>query len=385
VAFRDELRASQERVRNLQQEVDTLRAEREGTEELEEKLKKLSSALDEARGELETLKASRRAPSDRSRGSPFLFAALGVLCAAGAGAYLVLRRVPAEEPPPAPAPSEIAEAPEPSPAPIPEPVRAPEPAPRPSPAPGPEGEVRWRGTVKTSNADGVARGAPCTLDLQLRGVRGRHVVLTCGKTTLYDSDEAINGISSTSSGAYERVDGTGYRYQLAYSDIGPRTGKRAQVTLDSTAQQAVAFRETAPVYRVEVKLERWSDPRSGGALYVPAGASTAPIALALVVERVTGTNVLREGDPCELDLRLDGAGADAAPRCVARLKCKTGTAYGGKDLGYAGCELGADGRVVRFSDDEIGADPALAVDVAAVTATLRTAAFEASFGPRPGP
>ena len=40
-----------------------------------------------------------------------------------------------------------------------------------------------------------------------------------------------------------------------YSDVGSRTGARAQALLDTSLREGVVFRETVPLYRVSFSIE----------------------------------------------------------------------------------------------------------------------------------
>jgi hypothetical protein len=380
VAFRDELEASRARVQQLQQEVDTLRAERASTEELEQKLEKLSGTLEEAQAELSRLKAARgSAPGGSRVGLASLVAILAL--GLGIGIVWLVRSVPDEAE--APAPTQEPPSPPPEPPKIAE-LLLPPPAPLPT-ITAPQADLVWHGKVKTASGSEVAPGTPCTLEVHLRPLRTWHVKLGCGKTPLYDSEAKLDGMSQTSSGLYERFDGdAAFRYQVVYSDIGTRTGERAQITLDGNAKQAVAFRETAPLYRVEVELEPMSDARTGPPLVVAADASRAALQRRAEVRVVTGKAPVKVGDACTLDLRVDGASKEEI-ECRASLECGKRRLYGGKDLGYARCELDPSGRPARFVDDVIAKDGSLQVDLGAATANAAAADWSVDLALLPPP
>ena len=51
--------------------------------------------------------------------------------------------------------------------------------------------------------------------------------------------------------------------------MGTRTGKRAQVSIDSIAKAASVWSESAPAYRVELTVPYQSEPVKGRALPDP--------------------------------------------------------------------------------------------------------------------
>ncbi len=107
--------------------------------------------------------------------------------------------------------------------------------------------VSLSGSSCTMTTDGVATDA--------KGFGPTHVVVTCGRETLYDNHDPFNGSSSVSFGFEEMPAAKPgqYDYTFVYSDMGARTG-RAQATMDTRHKQAVIWRDTVPVSRVQLVL-----------------------------------------------------------------------------------------------------------------------------------
>jgi hypothetical protein len=100
-------------------------------------------------------------------------------------------------------------------------------------------------------------------------------------------------------------------FTLAFSDIGTRTGARAQVDLDTTRRQASVFRDTIPRFRVELSLPATSVPGA------PLSGPAQRLRRAGKVSHVTGAAPVKEGATCVLRAMATGKGKD----CAAEVAC----------------------------------------------------------------
>jgi hypothetical protein len=361
--FRDELHAAQERVRSLEQQVTDLQSDKERAEGLENQLEAIQRQLDSALGELNQL---RRVQGGKPPGSRVaVVAGVGLatlLVTAGAAFFLV--RSPARYEAPVARPAVVEE-------PAAQPVvpAAPDTPAVPS---GPPFEVGWKGTVSKAEGTALAVGAGCKLSAHGRGTALERAVLRCGEVVLYDSDDPLDGMSHWRRQLIERPDksGKGLRYGLEWHDTGSRSGKRAELTASTDGAQAVASRETAPTYRVEVKLEKLSEERGGTPLFFKTMPSADPVTRDLVVASVEGSAPVAVGDSCRALLEVAAASGDEL-RCRAELSCGTSQVYGPGS--WANCELDASGKPLRAKDDgptSSDNDPTLELDMTSGNARL---------------
>lgn len=205
------------------------------------------------------------APLAPQSGSSFVaVAALGfaVIMLGGVGAGFLFARAPAPRVA-APIPERVV--PTMTAAPRPTATVAPTPS-APAAEPGRPFSLVWPATVTGATGIAFPGGAKCKMTTEgtatdARGFGPTKVVVQCGDQVLYSNQESFNGSSSTSFGLEEMPSATKkageFTYYMVYSDIGSRTG-RAQMSLDTRANQAVIWRETVPTMRVVLSLKNVS-------------------------------------------------------------------------------------------------------------------------------
>lgn len=277
MGYRDDRDALRAKVEGLERELDATKRELEAERGEDDRVAEIERRMAEARAVLAELEAElarvRGRRGDETRARKTLLIALVLAIGGGAAAaYWVQVRspppVPVVAPPPPPMPA-IPPAPEPS-------------APPPKPSPPPPGRrvtAVWPATVKRAKGV-VAVDCEVTATLESRGsdIRVPALEVTCGGKPVYRSTDPLNGMSSFSSGVEESAGpepGTA-TYALVYEDKGPRTGSRAEVSIDTTAEAAAVWRDSVPAYRVELKLPRNSKPVRGEPLLSATAGSPAP-------------------------------------------------------------------------------------------------------------
>jgi hypothetical protein len=344
--FRDELHASRERVHILEQELEVLRSESARGKQLEARLEELSRELGRANAELVRLRGP--APGERrSRLAAGVVVASLLTGVAAAGALFVLR----------PRSAAVANGVDGAQARSPARVAAP-------------ATLAWEGRVKSVvGTTTLATGAPCRVAATTRGVEVRSLELRCGEVVLYDAHKPTGGVDSPVAEIYESPDGDGYRYQLRYADLGPRSGPRAQIDLDSARGSAAAWREVPSAMRVEIDLERESARREE-ALLITGGAWVGGEA---TVTKIDGRAPLSVGAACRVGVRVTRQGG--TKNCVAAVRCGQELLYGGLDLGFSRCHVDGQGQPRTFRDEEVADDPALDVDLDHRSASLRTRGY----------
>lgn len=264
--YRDERDAMRGRIENLEQDLATANRELEERRraedparlaELEKQLAEARRKLDDVGGELARLRGTRR-PGN------VLTVVVGVVTIAGGvlGFALFAARRP---PPIAPPPSRglpVEEAPKPI-------ATTPPPAPV---VPGLQAKARWTGSVTRATGLALAPGTACVLDATLeggaRGIVAKELSVSCGGKVLYRSTDKLEGMSMNSSGTAEEPGpsaGTQV-YQLAYHDKGTRTGARNEISLDTESKTGAVWRDSAPMWRVELSIAPKSAPVQGDAL-----------------------------------------------------------------------------------------------------------------------
>ncbi|MCU0654441.1 MAG: protein kinase [Polyangiaceae bacterium] len=205
------------------------------------------------------------------------------------------------------------------------------------------------------------------------------VVGRCGTEVLFHSQDQLEGTSMLSWDLSEEpVLGRAgvFRYRLRYSDVGPRTGARAQATIDTEHRQGMLFRETVPLYRVALRIEPDSATRHGSGLLARNNQQfSAVIERIGQVTEVVGKSPVAKGASC--NLMLSPAGSEL--NCRARLTCEGKKLYGSThDNGYARCDLER-GSPIGFFDpgsDRPGDDPETRLDLKAGTLSLKEARGE---------
>ena len=189
---------------------------------------------------------------------------------------------------------------------------------------------------------------------------------------LYDSSASWSGMSNSSSSLDElpvagevRV----FEYTLKEEDIGPRSGERNQITLDTHEGFVEAFRDTPPSFRVKATIDRFSPRRSGRPLFdedIPAFADVVRR-----VAKVTSRSgpVPFGGSTCDLSL---SPAATTGENCRALLTCGGKVLFGGGTVGFEKCVMEG-GEPVSLVDPyptPKDHDPELRLDLSAGTATL---------------
>ena len=120
-----------------------------------------------------------------------------------------------------------------------------EPSFSPEPPPAPVATTaRWSARVTRATGRAPAAGTPCRIEAALTrsggSIKVTAVAVRCGNARVYDSDDALEGMSMQSSGAEERGGerpGTSV-YALQYHDTGTRSGTRSQASIDTLAGSA---------------------------------------------------------------------------------------------------------------------------------------------------
>lgn len=370
--YRDERDALRGRVENLEQDLAGAREElsraQEGDkqkriEDLERKMADARRVLDELDGELVKL---RGRPERRGPGL-FLAVGAGFALLGIVGAYLLVSVRPAPRVAPVlPAPALPAED-------APRPVATVAPAREDAP---PAREVtrasaRWAAKVSRATGLALAHGSSCVIEARLEGAGDKigvpGLTVTCGDRALYDSADPLNGMSSSGSGVRERAgeERGSQRYVLAYDDQGTRTGKRSQVSIDTSKRLAAVWSDSVPAYRVELDVPLESEAVKGRALLA---ATDWTLRRGAVVKAVSGQSPVRVGARCDLRVSPLARGG----QCQTRLRCGASVVYGAGESGYAECAVEGN-AVVRVTDPDTtpnGGDPKIDVDVAAGTVTV---------------
>ena len=201
------------------------------------------------------------------------------------------------------------------------------------------------------------------------------LTLRCKGTLLYDSSVAPNGTADTSFGLAEMPvsSQTGsFVYSMSAQDLGPRSGPRAQIAVETADGQAEAFRDALPSFRVVVSVDRTSAARRGR----PLREENVPPFTQIATR--TAKVVTRSGavpfavSTCTLRI---SPGHNVKQNCRVNLSCGGQEVYGAGTAGTTGfndCVLAA-GAPVSFEDPNptpTDDDPMLKADLAAGTATL---------------
>jgi hypothetical protein len=246
-------------------------------------------------------------------------------------------------------------------------------------------DLLWKAKVTKATGVGLKKNAACTIQASTNGRSFSAMQVRCSDQVLYDSQQTLNGMSSTSSVLAESPVGDdesqGIAYAALYNDIGARQG-RAQVTLDTTQRQAVVFSEAAPVFRVELETEMASEPRHGKALFFGGPAHRKPLERAFKVVSAIGATTVRAEESCRVSVRLVNHLKQASV-CAAAVSCGKQVLYGQpKEMTGSGsvvpkyqaaCQLdAATGYPATFSDQtgSVQGSPKLELDLRAGTAVI---------------
>jgi hypothetical protein len=329
MTYRDDREALHHRVAQLEQELQDARREGEehGRDDAQARAAALEQRLAGMRAELETmgaeLDALRGGKPRRGRGVILAAAGMAVVLVSGGAAALLLREParPAPPPPPPPPAVEPQAAPQ-APIPLqpldPRELTAPVPTDPPSSSPASRSTTaRWNAKVTRAEGLAIAAGTGCTVEATIAtsdtNASVKELSIQCGTQSLYRSTDRLNGMSQRASDAREVLGPADDKstFTLAYRDLGPRTGERAQIDLDTTHRQASVFRETIPRFRVELSVPATS---TEGA---PLSGPDQRLRRAGKVRQVTGSAPVKIGASCVLRAMATGKRAD----CVAELAC----------------------------------------------------------------
>jgi hypothetical protein len=354
--YRDDRDALRDRVRSLEEEVETSHRELEeqrrvadGTRvaELEARMAEARRVIDGLQREVDAIRPQRRGPT-----LAYVIAGGAVTLVAGMGAFLVLvRSTPRPPPPPfeSPAPVVVATA------------VTPPAAPTPAPRPRRSETARFGAKVRSSTGAAPGPGAKCSVEAKVAGdgdslsVTALDVV--CGSVALYRSSDPINGVSmSTTSVEEELGASSGVVYTaLRWDDKGERTGARGQISLASAHRAATIWRDSVPTFKVALEIDAASAPVASPPLL---DGTRLALRTGLVVGSTTGQAPVKKGASCNL------VATPSSAKCPVRIACGSTVLYG-ETGSVAPCTLD-DGRVATVNDPEVtklDGDPALAVDV----------------------
>lgn len=327
MGYRDDREALHNRIAKLEAELEQARREGEerGRSDADRRAAVLEAHVREMRAELERIEkelAELRGVGSRSssmRAKLGLVVGAGVVAVFVAGVLVGARngKAPRTLPPePVSPPMKVPQMPAP---PIPQTVAT-------TASPPPERGVprsahpRWMAKVTRAEGVSLAQGGLCLVETTVRTADTNAIVTAlsvyCGSLALYRSGDELSGISESSSSVREVLGPTDDKgtFTLVYRDIGPRTGARSQIDLDSTQGQAVVWRETIPRFKVELALERESIPgpplsgfelrlRRSGKIVATKGAAPAKTGAACVL-RAMATG--REAE-CAAEIRCGDA------------------------------------------------------------------------------
>lgn len=373
--YRDERNALRGRVDNLEQELQTAKKEleeRRDEGEQEERVKQMEREMADARRQLDRLGAELakvRGDEPRASKAPLAITiALGAVSLLAIAGYMMLRREPAPVlalPPPPIATAVVAPAPPP---PTPAPIEEPRPAalePKPT-APARTTTAQWSGKVTRATGVGVPVGSTCSVIATLvssgSSMKVPNLDVTCAGKPLYRSSDPLEGMSQHGSSVEEDSGAKPqtYRYALTYQDKGPRSGKRAEVSIDTIRKVAAVWSDSVPAFRVEFSLPYQSEPVAGDPLL---DATRAALRRGGAVKKVEGT-----GSPVKIGARctLRASPLPRAGDCLVRVECGGVMIYGSGTTGVASCSV-VDGQVATAEDKNPtpdGGDPILTLDAA---------------------
>jgi hypothetical protein len=272
--YRDERDALRGRIEGLEQDLHDAKREqqddatkRERIAQIEARMRDTEANLHAMRRELEALGASSK-PKNNNK-TP-LFAAMGVLFLAGAGAAFFLVQSPA--PPPPPTRSIEQQPPDPAVVQAPVPATPPETPAQPAPTPARQIKAQWIGQITKVTGLAAAPGTKCTIDATLESTGDNQSVaelsVKCGDKVVYNSADKLEGMSMLSAGMAEEPgkDAGTFAYVLKYSDKGERSGPRTQVAIDTGHRQGFAWSDNIPAFRVDFSVSPLSALVKGEAL-----------------------------------------------------------------------------------------------------------------------
>ena len=236
--------------------------------------------------------------------------------------------------------------------------------------------LTWTGTVKQSTGKAPAIGTSCTMTADFTVTSEyqpskRHVVVTCGSASLYDSNASLNGSSHNEFKLGEWAVGgkvSVFDYDLDASDVGTRTGARNQMTVATSDHELIVFREIAPTFRVTINIPNGEVRREGK----PVWESEIPPFRQLVTAKATmdtssGTLPFT-GKTCDV---VFGPGS-ATHNCRVQVTCGGKLIFGLRHSGFESCFMRDDlpFRVIDSEPTPTDHDPILSVDTSDKTMSM---------------
>ncbi len=379
MSYRDDREELKQRVDELERELQTARQRADQAEGAQAKADRLAVELAGAQRNLERIQnelSKLQSPPKKSNAP--VFAVGGMMILAGAAVALFAVRSPPQPPSIALPMTAI----EPIAAPPPPPPIPPIPEPEPTPVPARAKTVRWTGKVLSSSGFALPAGTPCFAEASLKSsnqgsIDVDELLVQCADKKLYRLSDALEGISMTSRKVFEEPGpsaGT-YTYSIIYQDQGQRSGKRAQVSMESIWGKANAWSEINPVYRVSIQLNSESEINKEPPLD-PLHESTEVdfrnrLELKGTALAVNGQTTVQSGQPCAI--KVFPTWGERGHNCRVSLRCGEQVLYGGGDSGYNRCEF-KDGQLVSVKDEGASTadgDPMFSIDGTASTAVVQ--------------
>lgn len=368
MAFRDDREVLKQQARDLERQLTDAESKLEAQRGETERAQKLEAELAAARATLARIEAQLPKPAPAPNRTKI--AIVGLLGVAAGGGMWLMRSSPDPAPPP---PAIVVQPTLPQSLPLTKAIEPVAPIAVPTVAGEPIKEVsaRWVGKAKTVTGTSIKVGAACHIDAVLRSNGEHDVTISCGKEVLYASTDKLEGMAQVSFKTDEtpaQKPGTAHA-SLAWSDIGARSGARAQASLNSPARVAAAWRDTSPSYRVEIDIPELSTPYEGAFERLHSHEALAfqeRVEQHARVTKTEGRAPVQMGAACALWLYPQWIGGH---NCRAKITCGGRVLYGVGSNGYGGCEV-VDGKLVAFNDNSHEGDPVLNWDVPRGTLSL---------------
>lgn len=381
MSYRDEREALKQRVDELEHELESTQKRAEQAESAQAKADRLALELAGAQRKLERIQAELsklQGPEKKPNTGAFLIVAVAfgiVMLATLAVFVLTVRGAP-------PSPKialTMTPIDPPAVAPIP-PV--PEIEPPVQPMPVREKTVRWTGKVRSSSGFSLPAGTPCFAEAALKSgpntsIAMNELLVQCGDKKLYRLTDPLEGMSFSSAKIFEEpgAEVGSYAYSIIYQDQGQRSGKRSQISIDSTWGTAEVWKDSDTVFRVAIQLDSLSQLDKEAPLVF--GRENAEIDFRQRLEwkasvtAVSGQSTVQKGQGCAI--KILPMWGDRGHNCRVSLRCGEQVLYGRGDSGYNACEF-KDGTFARVRDEGATAadgDPMFSLDAVESVATVR--------------
>jgi len=124
--------------------------------------------------------------------------------------------------------------------------------------------ARFHATVRSATGLALRKGTSCEVRSVLRANEQHEVSIRCGTLELYNSTDLLEGKAQLTSEAREYPGKAGTsQASLAWHDTGTRSGLRTQASVDTQGRVAVAWRDAAPSFRVEIEVQERSASYEG--------------------------------------------------------------------------------------------------------------------------